>query len=318
MNGFSSFLAERFSGYVALQRALGYQFDQQRAVLHKFDSYLMEGEHIPPITQDMAISFATEDPSSSLDKSARRYHEVRRFFEYLSTFDPQTPTLDPKAVPRPSTRPTPPIIISDDELALLLHQARHISESNPQRGVTLHAMVGLVASTGLRISEVVGLDRADVDLKSGVLHIRQTKFRKDRYVPTHPTTVQALCSYAAARDAAYLESRDPAFFISMWRRRFCCNTLQQQFCKAARRAGLRGPTGRGLSFHHLRHRFAVKRLLAWYRAGADVQAMLPVLATYMGHVHYTDTAYYLTSTAELLSLAADRRNRWLEAKENPL
>jgi len=316
MNGFSSLLADRLSGYVELQRALGYQFEQQAAVLHEFDSYLVEREHIPPLTQEIAVSFATEDPASSMDKSARRYQVVRRFCEHLSTFDPEAPVLDPNAVPRPSTRPAPPII-SDDQLARLLHQARHISQPNPQCGVTLHAMVGLAASTGPRISEVVRLDKADVDLKTGVLHIRQTKFRKDRYVPTHPTTLEVLRSYAAARDAAYPECRDPAFFITMWSKRFCRNTLQQQFCKAARRAGLRGPIGRGLSFHHLRHRFAVKRLLTWYEAGLDVQAMLPVLATYMGHVHYTDTAYYLTATAELLRLAAERCSRPLETKETP-
>jgi integrase len=314
MSGFSSVLADRLSAYVELQRGLGFQFERQAVVLHEFDSYLVEREHIPPLTQKMVLSFATEDPASSMDKSARHYQVVRRFCEYLSTFDPEAPVLNPKAVPRPSARPAPHII-SDGELARLLHQARHISQPYPQRGFTLHAMIGLAASTGLRISEVVRLDRADVDLKTGVLHVRQTKFSKDRYVPTHHTTLEVLRSYATARDAAYPDCRDPAFFITMWHKRFCRNTLQQQFCEAARRSGLRGPTGKGLSFHHLRHRFAVKRLVAWYQAGIDVQARLPVLATYMGHVHYTDTAYYLTATAELLSLAAERCNRELEPTE---
>ncbi len=88
-------------------------------------------------------------------------------------------------------------------------------------------------------------------------------------------------------------------------------TLQVAFCEVARRAGLRGPKGGGMSFHSLRHRFAVKRLIAWYEAGVNVQAMLPVLATYMGHVQYTDTAYYLTATAELLELAAERYYQFL-------
>jgi integrase len=314
MTGFVSRLGERLSAYVALQRALGFQFEQQAVILHQFDRYLSGREGSPRLTQETVLGFATDDPASSMNRSARRYRVVRRFCEYLAAFDPDAPVLDMKAVPGSSARSVP-YIISDEELARLLHQARHISRPYPQRGVTLHAMIGLAASTGLRISEIVRLDRSDVDLETGVLHVRRTKFRKDRYVPTHLTTLEVLRGYAATRDAAYPDCRDSAFFVTTWRKRFDRNTLQQQACQAARRAELRGPTGKGLSMHHLRHRFAVKRLVAWYRAGIDVQAMLPVLATYMGHVHYTDTAYYLTATAELLGLAAERRNRALAPTE---
>jgi integrase len=314
MKSFSSVLADRLSAYVTLQRALGLQFERQVGDLHAFDEHLSRRGHTKPLTGELVVAFATDDPASSMDTRARRYHVVRRFCEYLATFDPHAPVLDPKAVPRPNVRPAPQII-TDETLATLLCQARHISERFSVHGVTLHAMIGLAASTGLRISEVVRLDRADVDLKTGVLLIRQTKFSKDRYVPSHPTTLEVLRRYAAARDSAYPGCRDPAFFITMLQKRFSRNTLQQQLCKAARCAGLRAPTGKGLSFHHLRHRFAVKRLVAWYEAGIDVQAMLPALATYMGHVHYSDTAYYLTATAELLGLAADRCNRRLEATE---
>ena len=122
-------------------------------------------------------------------------------------------------------------------------------------------------------------------------------------------------SYAAVRDSVFANCRDDAFFVTMCKGRFARNTLQQEFCKVARGAGLRAPKGRGMSFHSLRHRFAVKRLIAWYEAGVDVQAMLPVLATYMGHVQYTDTAYYLTATAELLELAAERYHRSLRAEQ---
>jgi integrase len=172
-----------------------------------------------------------------------------------------------------------------------------------------------VASTGLRIGEVVRLDRADVDLATGMLLIRQTKFRKDRYVPTHPSSLGMLRRYAALRDASFPDCRDDAFFVTGRRRGFARNTLQQALCKIARRAGLRGPKGVGISFHSLRHRFAVKRLIAWYEAGTDVQAMLPMLATYMGHVRYSDTAYYLTATPELLRLAAGRCERALQEEQ---
>ncbi len=134
-------------------------------------------------------------------------------------------------------------------------------------------------------------------------------------MPMHPTTLDVIRTYAALRDCAYPDRSDPAFFVTMWRKRFNQNTLQQQFCMAARTAGLRAPTGRGLTFHDLRHRFAVKRLAAWYSAELDVQAMLPALATYMGHVKYSDTAYYLAATSELLGLAAERYNKRFDKAE---
>lgn len=305
MTSFSCAYADRLRAYVALKRALGFQFERQVPHLRAFDEYLLRRERCAPLSQEMVIAFATHDPSTSMNLRARRYQVVRGFCEYLATFDPRTPPLDPKALPRPSSRGVRHII-SDAELARLLSEARHVSKTHPVRGITLHTIVGLAASTGLRIGEVVRLDRADVDLATGVLLIRQTKFRKDRYVPTHPSTLEALRGYAALRDASFPDCRDAAFFLTLCRRRFARNTLQQAVCKIASRAGLRGPTGTGISFHSLRHRFAVKRLVTWYEAGVDVQAMLPRLATYMGHVCYSETAYYLTATPELLGLAAER------------
>ncbi len=317
MKSFQSVIAEYLVAYITLRRALGFQFERQVSALRAFDSYLVQRDNPQPLTQEMVLDFATADPSSSADKRARRYNVVRRFCEYLATYDSKAPALDPKALPRTNTRRACRII-TDEELSRLLREARQISQQYPIRGVTLQAMIGLAASTGLRIGEVVRLDRSDVDLKTGILLIRCTKFKKDRYVPTHPTTLSVLQSYAGIRDSTYPECRDSAFFVTTRRKRYCCTTLRESFCEVARRAGLRGPTGKGLSFHSLRHRFAVKRLVSWYSAGVDVQTMLPALATYMGHVHYSYTAYYLTATAELMGLAAERYNQKLDkAKVQP-
>jgi integrase len=305
MKEFQSVFREQLSGYMKLRHGLGFSFQEQAYILHAFDRYVHQRIYTAPLTQKLALEFATNNPENSTNYQARRYQIVRHFSEYLRAFVPQTPPLDPKALPHSITR-TPPYIYTDEELECILHEALNISPINPVRGVTLHAMVGLGASTGLRISEVVSLDRVDVDLETGVLLIKKTKFSKDRFVPVHSTTLQVLRNYAAMRDASFPDCNHVAFFINMMQRRFCRNTLQQAFRKLARRVGLRGPKGRGPSFHGLRHRFAVKRLVTWYKQGVDVQAMLPALATYMGHVHYSDTAYYLKATAELLGLAAER------------
>ena len=292
------------AAYVELRRGLGYRFFEDAYVLRAFDRYVDESG-ATEITQQLALAFATDNPNSSHSYRSSRYKVVRQFSEYLAVFDPESPRLDPKALPVHKNR-TKPYIYTDQEITQLLHEARRISSKNAIRGVTLHAMVGLAASTGLRIGEVVGLDKQDVNLQTGTLLIRQSKFGKDRYVPLHSTTLEVMRNYAVTRDTAFSDSHDPAFFITLRRRRFRKNTLQQAFCKIARSAGLRPSKGRGPTFHDLRHRFAVKRLVAWYKAGIDVQAMLPALATYMGHVCYSDTAYYLTATAELLGLAAER------------
>ncbi len=310
---FQSVFAEQLRAYVELRRGLGYRFQQEAYILRTFDRYVYE-EGRCELTQDLALDFTSANPNSSINYRAQRYQVVRQFSEYLATFIPQTPLLDPKAIRRSRNR-IPPYIYTDEELALLLNEARHVSMKYPIRGVTLHAKVGLAASTGLRISEVVGLDRTDVDLETGILWVRHGKFGKDRYVPVHSTTLKVLRNYAIVRDSSFPNCDHPAFFLNLRQRRFCSNTVQRAFCRLARRAGLRGPKGRGPSFHNLRHRFAVKRLVAWYKAGLDVQAMLPALATYMGHVHYSDTAYYLTATAELLGLAAERYQSSLQNRE---
>ena len=304
MSNFQSLFQESLAAYVELRRGLGYRFDEDVSLLRTFDRYVCETGSTE-LSQELALAFVTSNPNSSESYRFSRYRVVRQFSEYLAVFDPESPRLDPKALPIHKTRANP-YIYTDQDIAQLLHEARHISSKNPMRGVTLHAMVGLATSTGLRIGEVVGLDKLDVNLETGTLLIRQSKFGKHRYVPLHSTTLDVVRNYAFIRDAAFTHSHDLAFFLTLRRRRFCKNTLQQAFCKIARRAGLRPPKGRGPTFHDLRHRFAVKRLVAWYKVGIDVQAMLPALATYMGHVCYSDTAYYLTATAELLELAAER------------
>ncbi|MBI1206863.1 MAG: tyrosine-type recombinase/integrase [Azospirillum sp.] len=138
----------------------------------------------------------------------------------------------------------------------------------------------------------------------GILHIRKTKFRKDRLVPVHTTTLAALRTYARHRDAAFPVPRDSAFFLSSRGNRLSSTGLSLAFGAACKLAGL--DSGKTLRPHDLRHRFAVTRLAAWHQDKADVQAFLPLLATYLGHARYSDTAYYVTGTAELLGMAADR------------
>lgn len=307
---FRSAYAKRLTSYIQLRRSLGYKLENQAGVLRMFDTYVHARGHRGPLIQALAVSFATANPNISPLECWRRYQFVRHFAEYMAVFDPHAPTLDPKALPMRRDR-SPVRIVSERELARLLNAARGISSRHPILGITLHAMIGLAASTGLRIGEIVRIDNSDVDLRGGVLTIRQTKFKKDRLVPIHASMAAALRRYVAARDSAILKRDHVAFFLSLRGRRCTRHTLEGSLCALGRKIGIRGATGRGPNFHSLRHRFAVQRLVAWYRDGADVQAMLPFLATYMGHSSYTDTAYYLTTTPELMAVAAVRYHRSL-------
>lgn len=149
---FQSVFGERLLAYVELRRALGHRFDQLY-LLRAFDRFVFEKGYTE-LTQALALEFAGYPLDSSSSYRADRYKVVRQFSDYLALLDPQTPLLDPKALPlaKPRTRP---YIYTDEELKRLLCEARHISSSNPGRGLSLYAMVGLAAATGLRISEVV-------------------------------------------------------------------------------------------------------------------------------------------------------------------
>jgi site-specific recombinase XerD len=250
MKSFQSVFAKHFSAYIKVRHALGFRSEEPAYFLEAFDRWIFERDHTGPLTQELALEFACSNSKTSTNYCARRYQVIRHFSEYLATFDPQTPFLNPKVLQRSKAR-TPRHIYTDQELQKILYEAWHVSRKNPVCGLTLHTMIGLAASTGLRISEIIRLDREDVDLKTGVLNVRCSKFNKSRLVPLHRTTLRVVCNYAAARDTTFPNCKAVAFFINSRQKRFARNTLQQLFAGVACRAGLREPKGRGPSFHDL-------------------------------------------------------------------
>lgn len=301
---FAPRLAAKVEDYIELRRSLGYAFDVQAATLRAFVAYVRRRREVGPLTTALAVSFVMSNDVTSAVR-ARRYAMLVRLAEYLALFDARTPSLDPKALPR--SRSIPPAYILDDaELARLLAAARSLPSRDVLRAETLFTIVGLLASTGLRSGEARRLDRSDVDLSIGLLQIRRTKFRKDRLVPVHPTTRARLRAYALMRDRMLPRAPSAAFFVTGRGHRLSSSTFGAAFRQARSDAGLLGDQPRMLRPHDLRHRFATKRIAQWYREDVDVQARLPILAAYLGHRRYSDTAYYITGTAELLGIAASR------------
>jgi integrase len=180
------------------------------------------------------------------------------------------------------------------------------------RGKTYYCVLGLLAVTGLRISEVTNLERADVDFEESVLTVRKTKFGKTRLVPLHPSTVTALADYATARNAVVPSPTAAQFFLSQDGRPLLTGSVQDRFRELCRRIGLRAKSDkRGPRLHDFRHRFAIQTLLGWYRQGEDVDRLLPILSTFLGHVRVSCTYWYLSVEPELMGAATRRlEQRW--------
>jgi integrase len=262
MTDFAVFLGEKVERYIELRRALGYAFDKQAGTLRAFVRHIERAELDAPATRTMALDFVLSFGGAA-NSRAVRHGVLRRFYEYLAVYDLRTEILERRAFARSRAIP-PPRILSEVELTSLINACSLISPRIPLRGSTLATLVGLLASTGLRSGEAVRLDRGDVDLTSGVILVRKTKFRKDRLVPVHPTTRAALRRYARERDDVFPTPKGEAFFLSSRGRRLSAGGLQANFAKARKLAGL--DEGKPPRPHDLRHRFAVTRLGLWHNS----------------------------------------------------
>jgi integrase len=175
---------------------------------------------------------------------------------------------------------------------------------------TYNTVVGLLATTGMRIGELIALDRDDFDREERTLLVRNAKFKDTRLLPLHESTAQALGDYADLRDTLWPEPKAPAFFVSTAGKRLRYENVYATFQHLVRTAGLRPRSERCHPRpHDFRHRMVVVTLVDWYRQGADVAALLPALSTYVGHSCPACTYWYASAAPELLALAAARREQ---------
>jgi integrase len=200
-----------------------------------------------------------------------------------------------------------PHLYTDEEVTTLLQEARRLPD--PLLSATYTTLLGLLAATGMRVGEALGLDQQDIDGGRSLLTLSHCKFGKSRHVPVHCSTITALHDYAKTRDRLRPRRRTPSFFISRASTRVIHQNFHHVFLRLVRLSGIGGRHHRRPRLHDLRHTFAVKTVRDWYRAGVDVEQRLPWLSTYLGHVNPTTTYWYLTATPELLSLAGDRLER---------
>jgi integrase/recombinase XerD len=294
-------LHRHLEDYLRLRRALGFKLEFPGCVLPSLISYLEEAG-AATVTAELAISWAGLPRGVLPITWAHRLGAARGFARYLKTIDPATEI--PPAGIWPSISPRPqPYIWAEADIRRLLAAARELHP--PLRAATYEALLGLLAATGMRLGEATGLDRADADLDGGVLTIRDGKFGRSRLVPLHPTVTSALASYAARRDQLCPSPATTRFFVSTAGTALRTSGVDSAFAQLTTALGLR-TADRRPRVHDLRHSFASRQLLDWHRAGADVQARMPLLSAYLGHVSPAGTYWYLTAVPELMELAAAR------------
>ena len=296
--------------YVALRRALGFKMVEVSRCLDDFVRFARQ-ERAPRVTVDLAVQWAKLPATAQPVTWATRLRIIRQFAEYLRTIDPKT-EIPPRGLLPGTYRRKPPYLYRNVEIQQLLQAARAMRSPTGLRAWTYATLLGLLTVTGMRISEALALDRRDVDLREGVLAVRRTKCRKERLVPVHETTREALLRYGRVRDRVHPRRKTEAFLMSENGLRLNHCSVREIFVRLSRAIGIRTPHGRfghGPRLHDLRHRLAVSTLVRWYRSGVDVERRLPVLATYLGHTKVTDTYWYLQAIPELFQLALARVER---------
>jgi integrase len=303
-------LTKAIQDYLALRRSLGFKLHAAGMVLAKFASF-MEQQGADCITTQLALDWAQQPSNAQPAHWAQRLSYVRCFARHHVASDPNTEVPPPGLLPFRAAR-AHPYLYSLDEIERLLEHALQLSPSTELRRWTYHALLGLLSVTGLRVGEALRLKLDDVDLDTGVLTVRGTKFGKSRLVPIHDSTRDVLATYLTRRASHLGDSNSTHFFVTRTGNRLDGGDVRRTFYRLSRQVGLRGMTdSHGPRLHDFRHRFAVETLLDWYRSGQDVERRLPVLSTYLGHVRVSDTYWYLSAHPELMTLAMTRmEQRW--------
>jgi len=296
--------------YLSLRRSLGFSLEGDGRLLMNFIDHL-ERDGATQVTTELALSWATRTRAGVNPAHwNRRLAVVRIFAKHLHAIDGLTEIPPADLMPHRYRRVAPHLYTAE-QIDALLRQASILP--HPLRALTYTTLIALLAVTGLRTGEACQLDNDDVDLAAGVLTIRAGKLNKAREVPLHPTTSQALDTYRRRRDQLRPGPATPAFFVNTAGRRLNAHHVPVTFARLHTAAGIQPvPGGRAPRVHDLRHTFCLTTMLGWYRSNVDVRAQLPLLSTYLGHVDPISTYWYLQAAPELMTLAAQRLDRYLD------
>jgi integrase/recombinase XerD len=298
-------LGHAVDDYIGVRRALGYKLAENARLLPDFVAFL-EAAGASTVTSELAVAWATKPTGSTPVWWARRLAMVRGFARHLQAFNSDT-EVPPLGLLPHRCRRVAPFLYSDADIAAVMAAARALR--SPQRAATYETLIGLLAVTGMRIGEAVRVDCDHVDLDDGIVTIWNSKFQKSRAIPVHPGTIDALRRYARVRDRYCPHPHAPSFFLSTTGTRLHSSGIHDVFARLVQTAGVGHDSPRRPRPHDLRHTFATRTLLGWYRGGVNVDAHMPLLSTYLGHSDPENTYWYISAVPELLFLASQRLER---------
>jgi integrase len=301
-----STLAKELDRYLSIRRSLGYDLSTSARVLLRFVAFA-SSRKARHMTTDLFLAWQAEFGKAGQQTWYGWLGIVRQFALWLSGIDPRNEVPPKTLIPGRRHRPRP-YIYSEQEIVRIVECAAQLPSANGIRALTFATLFGLIAVTGLRVSEAIALDNSDVDLKTGVLTVRRGKSGKARIIPLCPSTVERLAAYAKERNRL-LSYTPESFFVSDTGKRSGDCSARYNFAAVCQRIGLRPPQkfnkhGRGPRIHDLRHTFAVQTMVDWYRTGKDPEREMIKLSTYLGHTGPEHTYWYIEAVPELLELAS--------------
>jgi integrase len=295
-------LRQALVDYLSLRRSLGYKLQRAEKLLHQFIDFL-DASGARTITTEHALAWACQPKDGDEYWWGYRLSAVRVFASYVHAGDASAEVPPRDLLPSRLQRATP-YLYSEQDIAALVTAAGALR--TPLRRATYRTLIGLLAVTGMRVGEAIGLDQRDFDATGGVLLIHHAKFNKTREIPLHLTTVVALRRYLDCVDHECAARRTPALLLSSFGTRLLYCNVHWTFQRLARQAGLSPRTAQCRPrIHDLGHAFAVNALLDACRDGSEAQC-LTLLPTYLGHVDPAASYWYLSAAPELLALAAAR------------
>jgi integrase/recombinase XerD len=305
-HAFQSVLSACLEKFLQEKHTCGYDYHEPTRILRHLDNFLVqEGLTTYELPSSIARKWLAKKAHESARTHRQRITVTRQFSRFLlrlgySAYVPDS-TL---AARNPST--FVPRMLTDEEVRKFFQAVDSLEPTarSPLRHLIIPEVFRLLFGCGFRVREVLKLRVRDIDLQQGIITVRQGKFRKDRLVPPAFSLVNRLRKYAA-----HFENRPPdaIFFPGPGGRPYSLRTVYGLFRQLLLQCGIpHAGRGKGPRIHDARHLFAVRALRRWYRDGEDLDAKLPLLATYLGHQHLSGTQYYLHLTAELFPEIAAR------------
>lgn len=306
---FKSIQAESLQGFIDLKHAQGYCYAHQSNLLRNFDRFLCKHSwNCAWLEREIVDDYMAQMRHTKPYSQSKMLSPIRSYSAYLHLRHPQSFILE--MLPLRPKQPCRFYIYSQAEISALMGAAGALGPPCSIRPASIKTLIGLLHVSGLRIGEALALNVADLDVQQRTLFVRKGKFGKDRYVPLSASSVEALLRY---RRAVGKIIKDQALLVSQKGKRLHATTIGNLFRRLLQECGI-ASSAPWPRLHDLRHTFAVNCLCKWYEQGLDVNALLPVLSTVMGHVKVSCTQVYLHVPAQLREQAAERFRQHVETR----